>query len=226
MNNERKTLDELANKYGTDKGTEYLGSCRHGYSITYDPILSKWRDESIRMLEVGVCMEGTGGGHSIYMWQDYFERANIYAFDIVDMSGHDCVVNNDRTYFYRGDQGNREDLKAMYSEFGSLPFDFVLEDGSHKPEHQMISFAQLFQFVKPGGMYILEDISIPEHEVCCIRNDETHVTLTNFISSSVFVSPHITDYEKEYLEKSIDRIELYPDIQDAYATAIIYKKQQ
>lgn len=63
----RPTLDELANKYGTDKGTEYLGSCRHGYAEMYDPLLSKWRDEPIRMLEVGVCMEGTVGGHSIYM---------------------------------------------------------------------------------------------------------------------------------------------------------------
>lgn len=141
------------------------------------------------------------------------------------MSEHDAIVNSDRTYFYRGDQGNRDDFTTMYETFGGEPFEFILEDGSHTTPHQMITFAKLFEYVKPGGMYILEDISQPGKTVCCIRNDETHVTLTNFINTGEFISPHITDDEKAYLESHIERIELRPDVQDAYVTALIYKKQ-
>ena len=53
------------------------------------------------MLEIGVCMEGTEGGHSINMWNDYFEKANIYAFDIVDMSKSPSVTENDRVSFLK-----------------------------------------------------------------------------------------------------------------------------
>ena len=73
-------------------------------------------------------MEGTLGGHSVYMWKEYFEKAQIFTFDIVDMSNHDCIVGSDRVHFYRGDQGNREDFKSMYESFGEKPFDFIIED--------------------------------------------------------------------------------------------------
>jgi cephalosporin hydroxylase len=140
------------------------------------------------------------------------------------MSGHDSIVGSDRVQFYRGDQGNRDDLDSMYSSFGNKKFDFILEDGSHTEEHQMISLGHLFQYVKSGGIYILEDASIPGHKACCIRNDQTYITLSNFIQTQKFVTEYITDDEKKYLEDNIDKIELYPDVQDAYATAIIYKK--
>lgn len=218
------TLDELANKYNTDKGSLFDGSSRHGYASYYDTLLSKWRNEPIRMLEVGIKMENTQGGHSVYMWREYFKKAKIYTFDIVNMSDHPCVVDSENVFFFQGDQSKREDFQRMYTEFGSLPFDFILEDGSHTEEHQMISLGQLFRYVKSGGFYILEDISIPGHNVCCIRNDKTHITISEFIETGNFLSNFVTDDEKEYLESNISKVDLYTDVQDAYMTAIIYKK--
>lgn len=218
------SLDQLANKYNTDKGTEYTSESRHGYAPFYDTILSKWRNKSIRMLEVGICMEGSAGGQSVYMWREYFSKAKIYTFDIVDMSNHPCVLDLKDVFFFQGDQGDREILKSMFSSFGSRPFDFILEDGSHTEEHQMISLAHLFQYVKSGGLYILEDISIPGHPVCCIRNDRTYHTISEFISSGKFTSEFVTDEEKKYLENNISKIELFTDVQNAYVTAIIHKK--
>jgi hypothetical protein len=37
-------------------------------------------------------------------------------------------------------------------------FDVVIDDGSHVPEHQLISFESLWPAVKPGGLYIVEDL--------------------------------------------------------------------
>lgn len=218
------TLDELANKHSTDKGTLYAGSSKHGYAPIYDTYLKTWRNNPIRLLEVGVCMEGTNGGHSIGMWMDYFPAAEIFTFDIVDMSNHPYIAENERVNFFRGNQEVREDFEKMYIEFGNIPFDFILEDGSHEHHHQMISFAALFPYVKSGGYYILEDISIPEHPVCCIRNDDTYRIIEEFKTTGMINSEHITESEKAYLEKHLDIIEMHSDIQDAYSVAIIRKK--
>ncbi len=219
------TLDELAIKHVTDKATKYPGPSVHGYTLTYDKILSSLRDEPIRMLEVGICMEGSKGGHSVRMWRDYFSKAELYTFDIVDMKWMESDEEfNGRVSFYQGDQGDRESMNSMYQSFGNKDFDLILEDGSHIHHHQMISLGHLFQYVKNRGTYILEDISIPNHPVCCIRNDETYNVLTNFINTGKFVTEHLTNKECEFLENNISTIELHPDIQDAYCTAIITKK--
>lgn len=218
------TLDELANHYNTDKGTAYPHRSRHGYAPIYDTLLTKWREDPIRMLEIGIKMEGTEGGHSVYMWKDYFEKAFIYTFDIEDMSNHPVIVDNERINFFKGNQGDRIDLQNMYNTFGNIDFDFILEDGSHRHDHQMISLGHLFKYVKSGGYYILEDMSIPGHPVCCIRNDETYKLIDNLRKTGIIDSPELLPEEKEYLQTNISKIEIFADMQNAYATAIITKK--
>ena len=221
----RKTLDELGIEHVTDKATTYPGVSVHGYTNIYDPILTPYRDKPIRMLEIGICMEGSQGGHSVRMWRDYFSEASLYTFDIVDMSE---IINSvefgGRVHFFQGDQENRESMSAMYEAFGTKPFDVILEDGSHTYEHQMISLGHLFKYVKSKGYYLLEDISIPGHPVCCIRNDETYEVLQNYINTGKFITEHLSVEECEYLENNIKSIKLIPDIQDAYCVAVIIKK--
>jgi hypothetical protein len=222
--NSAASLDELANKFKTDKGTQYAGDSRHGYAPIYDKYLTKWRTHSIRMLEIGVCMDSTEGGQSIYMWDAYFEKPEIYTFDIVDMSEHEAITRSNHVYFYKGDQSKREDFIAMYTAFGNKDFDFILEDGSHEVEHQIISLGQLFKYVKPGGLYILEDMSIPTRPVCCIRNDETYQTIELFARTGALHSDYLTMEEISYLRENVEKVEIYNDCQEAYATAIITKK--
>lgn len=219
-----KTLDQLANKYQTDKGSLYQGRSRHGYAKFYDKIFSTVRYNDLRMLEIGICMEGTEGGHSVYMWKDYFPSASLYTFDIVDMTSSPAIKDQDRVFFYKGDQGNRNDLTDMYEKFGNEKFDFIIEDGSHTTEHQMVSFGHLFQYVKPGGVYILEDVSIPGNAVCCIRNDETFGIIDNFNKTGKFETNYLTPAESLYIETNVERFVGYTDVQNAYMTFAFYKK--
>jgi hypothetical protein len=214
------TLDDLANKYITDKGSKYPGTTRHGYATIYEKYLSKWRNSEINMLEIGVCMESSKGGHSVRMWYEYFDKAKIYTFDIIDMS----KLENDRVKFFRGDQSKRIDFKNMHSSFGYPEFEFILEDGSHRHEHQMISLGALFKYLKSGGIYILEDITLPGKTCFSVRNEKTLETINKYLETGNFESPFITSEEKEYLEKNIKSIEIHKDIQDLYATAIFTKK--
>ena len=220
-----KTLNELGIIHNTDKATTHSGHSAHGYTIKYDEILTPLRDEPIRMLEIGICMEYSTGGHSVRMWRDYFSKAELYTFDIMDMSWiEEAEEFNGRVRFYQGDQTDRDALAAMYTHYGNKPFDIILEDGLHEHKHQMINLGATFPYVKKQGLYLLEDISIPEHPVCCIRNDETYRVLQNFMETGKFVSEYLTQAECTYLEKNIKSIELYVDNQDAYCVAIIIKK--
>lgn len=226
MVNARKTLDELGIHHGTDKATVYpQGGSHHGYTIIYDKLLAHLRDEPIKMLEIGIKMEGTPGAHSVRMWRDYFTKAELCTFDIADMSWMiDAEEFGGRVGFFLGDQSNRKDLTAMYKHYGDSPFDIILEDGSHVHAHQMINLGHTFPFVKSKGLYLLEDISIPDHPVCCIRNDETYRVLENFINTGKFITEQLTSEECAYLESNIESIKLHPDNQDAYCVAVITKK--
>lgn len=217
------TLDELGIKYNTDKSTKSEYETTHGYTPIYEKYLSNWRDDYIRLLEVGICMEYTQGGQSVRMWHEYFKNAEIYTFDIVDMKALESELGS-RVKFYRGDQSSREDFKNMYSEFGSKQFDFILEDGSHQHEHQIISLGALFPYVKSGGYYILEDVTEEGLHACCIRNDETLPFINKLKEEKIADSKFLTNKERAYLEKEISQIDIYNDIQNAYKTIIIKKK--
>jgi cephalosporin hydroxylase len=220
----RPSLDDLANLYSTDKGTQYPHGTRHGYAPLYERYLEKWRDDPIRMLEIGICMEYSPGGHSVRMWSDYFQNASIFTFDIVDMSNNPAIIECNRVKFYRGDQGSREDLNSMYNEYKNTKFNFILEDGSHQHHHQMINFGFLFDKIESGGYYILEDMSIPGIPNCCVRNDDTYLALREFESTGKINNQYILPEEKQYLEETIKSIEIYNDIQDRFAVAVITKK--
>jgi hypothetical protein len=221
-----KTLDELANFYKTDKGTMFETPCKHGYAPIYDELLTPLRDKDISLLEVGVWLETSSiGGESLNMWKEYFKNANIYAFDIRDMKNHPFFVNNTNVHFYNGDQGNRDDFVSMHNAFNNVFFDFIIEDGSHNANHQMISFASLFKYVKPKGIYIVEDITLPGVANCNgMNNNPTWYTLNGFIENKQIISNYLTDEETSYLTDNIDKIILHNDIKNQWATAIIYKK--
>src|SRR5690606_32935288 len=38
------------------------------------------------------------------------------------------------------------------------PFDLVIDDGSHKNAHMLKSLEMIFPHLKPGGLYVVEDI--------------------------------------------------------------------
>jgi hypothetical protein len=76
--------------------------------------------------------------------------------------------------FFTGDQSDKNFLERLIQEgagvnpanllkAGKSPewdrvgWDLVIDDGSHVPRHQLISFIALYPFVRPGGIYVIED---------------------------------------------------------------------
>jgi hypothetical protein len=133
---------DLSKYYDTDKVTY------HGYHFFYPQFIEHLRTEKFNMLEIG-----WGSGSSVKVWNDYFPKAEIFVMDI----GVEYV--DGRQKVIKGDQSNEQDLAEIVSQIKTAKF--IIDDGSHNPEHQLNTFYYLFKnLLEPGGIYIIEDIEL------------------------------------------------------------------
>jgi len=136
-------LNDIANKYNTDKALE-----KHGYVKHYEQWFEPLRNDNIKLLEIGV-----REGWSHKMWKDYFPNGHIYG---VDIDAKCKQLEESRLNIFIGDQGNNNFLDNICNNHG--PFDIIIDDGSHMSAHQISSFNFLIQFLKSGGIYVIEDL--------------------------------------------------------------------
>ncbi len=162
------SLTAIANKHGTDKGTEGPVNTWHVHNYTdiYEAYLWPMRHQEIRILEIGLGVMGSGwdsqiaqgtnatGGASAKMWAEYFPRARIFGVDI-NPATH---LDTDRITTFIADQGDPTQLREITDATGSDDFDIIIDDGSHRADHQQITFGVLFDRLRVGGMYFIEDL--------------------------------------------------------------------
>jgi len=101
------------------------------------------------VLEIGV-----ESGGSLGMWSHYFgPKCRMFG---VDINPKCKSFENGTTKIYIGDQGDRKFWRQFTSEVPAL--DIVIDDWSHDPDHQLLTFEELLPHIRPGGIYICEDI--------------------------------------------------------------------
>ena len=121
----------------------------HRYDRFYPLFLESLRDQEFNMLEIGVW-----GGGSLQLWEEYFSKACIHGVDIICDS---YEGSSERFTLHKFDQSNPNDLKKIVETVPKCKF--IIDDGSHHPYHQFITFIELFEnLLEPGGVYIVEDI--------------------------------------------------------------------
>lgn len=138
-------LNSFAKKYGTDKSSDI-----HNYCVKYEKYLNFNRYDNLNILEIGIL-----DGKSLLTWGEYFYRSTILGIDI----NPDCKKFEDKENKISVEIGSQADsvfLNEVVTNYG--PFDMILDDGSHMNEHVIYSFEHLFDSVKSGGVYIIEDI--------------------------------------------------------------------
>jgi demethylmacrocin O-methyltransferase len=148
-------LCELAHKYGSDKCAPF-----HGYTPRYYKMFHDKRKDIKKVLEIGVGTPSTmlhvkkyKVGSSLYMWRDYFPNAQIYGIDIAP----ECIFKDDRIETFYCDQSDREGLARLMDRIGE-DIDIVIDDGSHIPEHQIITCLTLMPFLSKSVVYVIEDV--------------------------------------------------------------------
>ena len=199
-----RQLTLLANKYGTDKGTVFRE--QHGYTEIYEDFLKQYIGKHPRILEIGV-----ENGDSLKMWNDFFVGdCEIYAIDI---EPEKIKYQTNNTHIFIFDQSSRIDWEAFKSKLennGENFFDIIIEDGSHMPEHQIITLYELSNSVKKdNGIYILEDLHTNIEKKWYFLNgiemSDTPLFSLIFFEKSKF----LTDEENEYLYSKIKNINIY-----------------
>lgn len=137
---DRKTLQRLFDHYGANKV---------GFAAPYGRLLPAYRSlNPCRILEIGV-----GNGGSLKAWKEYFDHPQLNAIDI-DAKCFENVPAN--VWCFPGDQSDTEFLARCISATGDL--DVIIDDGSHRVDHQQITFEALWPHLRPGGLYVIEDL--------------------------------------------------------------------
>ncbi len=209
------TLTDLANFYKIDKGTLIPDDgMHHGprlhFTTVYDRELQSWREREIKMLEIGVST-----GFSLKMWTDFFPRASVYGIDIFDCSQHDS--NRVKTFIC--DQSDRDDLLRCSSQMEDL--DLIIDDGGHMMKQQQVSLGILFQRLKPGGIYFIEDLHTsywpygPYQDLYGTLLDinpertNTTVKMLENLAEGRAESEFLTESERKYLEDNVSECRIF-----------------
>ncbi len=144
-----ESLSEIFNRighFGSDVGHNDKGST-HSYIESYEKLLTPFR-EKCDFMEIGIA-----SGKSMEMWGDYFGReCSITGVDlsiVFDTNGFD-----ERFRFIACDATSQK----ISDELGTSMFDVIVDDGSHMGADQERTFLLLSGRVRPGGLYIIEDI--------------------------------------------------------------------
>lgn len=168
------------------------------YFETYEYFLKKYRNNPIKMLEIGVFRGG-----SLQMWKEYFKEDSLVVG--IDIDPQCKSYEEEGIKICIGSQNDPEFLKAVAKKYG--PFDVVLDDGSHQVEHQITSFEVLFPEVRNGGIYICEDIHtsyLPEYNGM-FRGKDTFIEYSkNWIDD--LHKQHVDKRNQKFISQYADEI--------------------
>ena len=152
-------LGLLFTRYGSDKD-------RNGYTGVYHSLFKSLRARNPALLEIGIgtlipdvpssmvgySLEGYAPGGSLRAWRDYFPTGQIVGVDIQP----DTQFTEERITTHLADSSSKEQLDAVLKD---ETFDIIIDDGLHWDETQMQTLRNLWHRVRPGGYYIIEDIT-------------------------------------------------------------------
>jgi len=121
------------------------------YLEVWNEFLAPYREESIRLLEIGI-----QNGGSLEIWGKYFKNAEKLIGCDIDQNCLKLRYEDDRVKIVVADAnseyGQQEILKY------SNQFDIIIDDGSHKSDDIIQSFIKYFPYLNDDGLYLVEDL--------------------------------------------------------------------
>ena len=104
------------------------------------------------MMEVGL-----SSGGSLDMWRHYFgPQARLIGCDILAKTRR--FADGNRTRIFVGSQADPKFWDSVKSAMGDERIDIFLDDGGHTATQVGVTFANMYDMVKPRGLYWVEDV--------------------------------------------------------------------
>lgn len=119
------------------------------YFDLYHQHLHKFIGKDVHVVEIGVF-----SGGSMDMWKEYF--GPLCQISGIDLEEACKVYEGNRVRIFIGDQEDRGFWQRFRSD--APPVDVLIDDGGHTPEQQMVTLEEMLPHLKPGGVYICEDV--------------------------------------------------------------------
>jgi hypothetical protein len=159
---ESTDLCKLGLKYNADKSPLVA----HGYTPFYNFLFSNLKYRDINFGEIGIYENA-----SMKMWREYFSNANLYGWDC-RMEDRDEDLNRfyKKDYVENAKQHNLKNTIYDYMDVASensinealektqIKFDVLIDDSDHQFWSQIKLLRNVYKFLKPGGMFIIEDL--------------------------------------------------------------------
>lgn len=168
-------LAVLSTQYGSDKG--WAGDAKppwpwppHNYTEKYESLFEPLRLTVRTVVECGIgtndpnapsSMGATGvPGASLRVWRDYFPNAQVIGLDVD--SG--TMFSEERIHTYIVDQTDPISIAEFWATSGIDDVDIMIDDGLHTVEAGKTLFEHSIQHIRPGGLYIIEDLPMSSLE--------------------------------------------------------------
>lgn len=180
------------------------------YFDIYHRHFKKFIGREVHILEVGIY-----SGGSLPMWRQYFGKdCRVYGVDIEE----DCMVyEDDRTEVFIGDQADRSFWKRVKEAAPKI--DIVIDDGGHQPEQQVVTLEEMLPHLRPGGVYLCEDI----HGACNRFSGYIHGLASSLHATAPCSMASGVDglaHTPSEFQAAIDSIHVYPYV------AVIEKREE
>ena len=206
-----KNLTELGFLFKTDKATD------HHFTDFYHEKLNHLRNDKINLLEIGIMT-----GQSLRMWKEYFPNGNIYAVDLNNLKHY----QEDRIIIEQCDQTDHIKMNTIFKD---VKFDIIIDDGGHSMFQQQFSLISIFNRLKKGGFYILEDLHTSLEYHYFYNNDLSKKTslelLENFSNKNEnFDAFHVHKDNIKTIYDGIESCEILKTNDGKSITSIIVKK--
>lgn len=187
-------LCHLMSSFGSDKGNPF-----HNYTVAYDWLFSRFRNEDLALFELGLGTNKVGApssmgpegkpGASLRGWHAYFPCARVYGADI----DSNILFEEDRIRTFWTDQRDPHAVRALWDKLGELAFDIMIDDGLHEASANICFFMESFGKLKPGGIYIIEDVTPRDADL-----------MGSFMRSIACVSKSIVYEELDHPRNKVD----------------------
>lgn len=210
-----KDLNYLFDNFNSDKGNLFENQYSHpskrnkekiqahGYGNFYEKYFQKIKEQKLNILEIG-SFHGNASASLFF----YFKNSFLYAADIYpDLFRY----KSKRVSNFFVDSSNELSIEKniINKEFN---FDIIIEDASHSLKDQIISLFLLFKKIKPGGLFIVEELDFPDTRKDMNLNNEKPTLKEIFErikKNEPFESKYITYEDKKYFLENYLDIEIF-----------------
>ena len=121
------------------------------YLDVYERLLAPFRDRPVAFAEIGF-----QNGGSLELWARYLPKATVLVGCDIDPKCGALAFEDPRISVVVGDANTDAAYRAILAR--APAFDVFVDDGSHTSRDIVLAFCNYFRHVRPGGVYVVEDL--------------------------------------------------------------------